>query len=297
MRAAAESAIPLISAVGHETDWTLIDHAADARAPTPTKAAEWAVPKYADLIETTADLELRLRKCVRRTVEPGARSAQGIRPQPAAPRKSAGAAPSALRRSRAPARARALGQHARARQTAGRGLRRACRCGSSRSGSIATASVSIASSVPALDRTRPQHIDTPNPLRADGRAPHAARARAARRTSARAHRQSLGAPAPEPREPHRARPPRARCAGADAGVAELSERASSRLRAGPRSGRPRSPLGRGIWRMATVSRSNSPMVAPAPASRRSSLRPADAADPPKPRPAPRTKPGDQGSLF
>ena len=69
VRAAAESAIPLISAVGHETDWTLIDHAADARAPTPTKAAEWAVPKYSELIETTADLELRLRKCVRRTVE------------------------------------------------------------------------------------------------------------------------------------------------------------------------------------------------------------------------------------
>ncbi len=69
VRAAAESAIPLISAVGHETDWTLIDLAADARAPTPTKAAEWAVPKHGELVETVADLELRLRKCVRRTVE------------------------------------------------------------------------------------------------------------------------------------------------------------------------------------------------------------------------------------
>ncbi|MFX6819267.1 exodeoxyribonuclease VII large subunit, partial [Acinetobacter baumannii] len=60
VRAAAESKIPLISAVGHETDWTLIDLAADARAPTPTKAAEWAVPKYADLIEQLGKLGLRL---------------------------------------------------------------------------------------------------------------------------------------------------------------------------------------------------------------------------------------------
>ncbi len=69
VRAAAESAIPLISAVGHETDWTLIDLVADARAPTPTKAAEWAVPMYSDLVEETEKLEFRLKIAVRRSVE------------------------------------------------------------------------------------------------------------------------------------------------------------------------------------------------------------------------------------
>jgi exodeoxyribonuclease VII large subunit len=69
VRAVAESTLPVISAVGHETDWTLIDLVADARAPTPTKAAEWAVPKLSDLTETTGTLGLRLGVSVRRLME------------------------------------------------------------------------------------------------------------------------------------------------------------------------------------------------------------------------------------
>ena len=69
VRAAADSMIPLISAVGHETDVTLIDFAADKRAPTPTAAAEMAVPVRSELFAEVESLARRAVMCWQRTQE------------------------------------------------------------------------------------------------------------------------------------------------------------------------------------------------------------------------------------
>lgn len=68
VRAAFESEIPLISAVGHETDTTLIDYVADARAPTPTGAAEIAVPVRSDLMLALEDRGQSLKRALARQV-------------------------------------------------------------------------------------------------------------------------------------------------------------------------------------------------------------------------------------
>ncbi len=76
VRAAAASAIPLISAIGHETDFTLIDLAADRRAPTPTAAAEMAVPVRSDLIANVEQSAGRLIAAMLRRIEAGRREAR-----------------------------------------------------------------------------------------------------------------------------------------------------------------------------------------------------------------------------
>ncbi|MFA6218650.1 MAG: exodeoxyribonuclease VII large subunit [Erythrobacter sp.] len=71
VRAIAECSIPTISAVGHETDTTLADFAADRRAPTPTAAAEIAVPVRAELAAALGDFAARKQRAILRPVQLG----------------------------------------------------------------------------------------------------------------------------------------------------------------------------------------------------------------------------------
>ncbi len=69
LRAVAACSIPLISAVGHETDTTLIDFVSDVRAPTPTAAAEMAVPVRRELQTDVASLDVRLRRVMSKMID------------------------------------------------------------------------------------------------------------------------------------------------------------------------------------------------------------------------------------
>ena len=95
VRAVANCTIPIISAVGHETDTTLCDFAADLRAPTPTAAAEIAVPVRSDLLQRVGQLGLRMANVVRKQVDLAAERLEAQRRL--MPRLSELAAPHQLR--------------------------------------------------------------------------------------------------------------------------------------------------------------------------------------------------------
>jgi exodeoxyribonuclease VII large subunit len=68
-RSIFKSPVPVVSAVGHEIDFTIADFVADLRAPTPTAAAEIVVPRKSELLDQVIDLEAQLLRCMRRKLE------------------------------------------------------------------------------------------------------------------------------------------------------------------------------------------------------------------------------------
>ncbi len=78
VRAVAAATVPVIAAIGHETDVTLIDHVADRRAPTPTAAAEMAVPVRSDLVANVAGLASRLATTAGRGLDQRRRDLQAL---------------------------------------------------------------------------------------------------------------------------------------------------------------------------------------------------------------------------
>ena len=72
------SPVPVISAVGHEIDFTIADFVADLRAPTPTAAAEVVVPRKSELVDQVMDLEEQLSRCMRRKLEMAKENWRGL---------------------------------------------------------------------------------------------------------------------------------------------------------------------------------------------------------------------------